>query len=72
MLTLCAGPFWPHGHIVNKDGRGPLADATMYIPGRTDVRRTSLSLKRGIHHPKMYETEGKLNLALLSYIQGTS
>ena len=31
MLTLWAGPFFGHGHIVNKDGRALLADATYQI-----------------------------------------
>ena len=26
-----AGPFWPHGHNLNKLGRGPLGDAINQI-----------------------------------------
>ena len=31
MLAFWAGQFFDHGHIVNKDGRGLLADATYQI-----------------------------------------
>ena len=44
-------------------------------PGRTEGRRTSYDhnvSKKRIHHPKIYQSERKIFLALLSYIQAAS
>ena len=30
-MTPGGGPFWPHGHNLNKLGRGPLGDAIYQI-----------------------------------------
>ena len=50
MLTLCAGHFWPHGHFVNKRGRGSLVAATYQIQDSrsSDFRQAVLSPLLGL------------------------